>query len=324
MSDEMTFAAALSDRYLFGVHVLVDNNAEIDALIKEIPSMVRLGINLVITEVNYNYAFNKHPELRANTVITPEKALALSHTCCDSGIHLVPQFQCLGHQSWDKQIFPLLSVYPEFDETPGQYPDNKGIYCRSWCPQHPGVNPIVFSLIDEIIDAFQAKYIHAGMDEVFLIASNFCPRCRGHDPAQLFAKTVNDIYTHVVEKKACEMLIWGDRLLNSIATEYGEWEASENSTDPAINMIPKQTIICDWHYEQRENYPSIPIFLDKGFRILASGWHDVVATETFLKQALATDNPHMLGYLCTTWGRIKPGEISQFPALLTASKLMSK
>ena len=30
--------------------------------------------------------------------------------------------------------------------------DNRNIYCRSWCPLHPKVNPIVFALIDELID----------------------------------------------------------------------------------------------------------------------------------------------------------------------------
>ena len=206
-------------------------------------------------------------------------------------------------------------MYPELDETPGQYPDNEGIYCRSWCPQHPDVNPIIFSLIDELLEAFQAKAIHVGLDEVFLIGSEYCPRCAGHDPAQLFAKVVNDLYTHIVTEKGCKMLIWGDRLLDDAVTGYGEWEASANGTHPAIDWIPKDIIICDWHYTLRESYPSIPLFLNKGFQVLPGGWNDTAASEALVDYSLKFNNPRMMGHLCTTWGRAKPGELAQFAPL---------
>ena len=37
---------------------------------------------------------------------------------------------------------------------------------------NPKTNEIVFALIDELIDAFQAKAFHVGMDEVFLLHSD--------------------------------------------------------------------------------------------------------------------------------------------------------
>ncbi len=300
-----------------GVHLLVHDNNEVDVLIQEIPLLAGMGVNVLITEINYHYAFTTHPELRASTVITRDRTLVLHQACRDYGINLIPQFQCLGHQSWAKTTFPLLTAYPEFDETPGQYPDNEGIYCRSWCPQHPDVNPIIFNLIDELLDAFQAQALHIGMDEVFLIGSKYCPRCKGHNPAHLFAKVVNDLYAHVVKDKGCEMLLWGDRLLDDASTGYGEWEASANSTHAAIDAIPKDIIICDWHYTLRETYPSIPLFLNKGFRVLPGGWHDVPAIEALVDYSLSVNHTRMLGHLCTTWGKVKPGKIAQFAALKT-------
>jgi hypothetical protein len=62
----------------------------------------------------------------------------------------------LGHQSWSRTTFALLTKHPELDESAGVSADNKGIYCRSWCPLHPDINKIVFPLIDELIDAFGA------------------------------------------------------------------------------------------------------------------------------------------------------------------------
>ena len=260
---------------------------------------------------------------RGDNPITLDRARALAKVCREHTVRLIPQFQCLGHQSWAKTTFPLLSEYPEFDETPEQYPENEGIYCRSWCPQHPEVNAIVFTLIDELLSAFQAKTIHIGMDEVFLIGSEFCPRCAGHNTAELFARVVNDFYSHIVIKNHCEMMMWGDRLIDDAVTGYGVWEASANNTHAAIDMIPKDIIICDWHYLLREVYPSIPVFLDKGFQVIASGWHDVTASEAFFNYTRTLGDSNMLGYLCTTWGKVQPDEISHFPALQALSKKLS-
>ena len=47
------------------------------------------------------------------------------------------------------------------------------------------------------------------------------------------------------------MLMWGDRLLDGKKMRYGKWEAAANGTAPAIDRIPKDIILCDWHYEIR-------------------------------------------------------------------------
>jgi hypothetical protein len=60
---------------------------------------------------------------------------------------------------------PLLKEYPEFDETPGQFPGNTNIYCRNWCPQSPEVNKVVFALVDEVVNAFETDAFHAAPDK---------------------------------------------------------------------------------------------------------------------------------------------------------------
>ena len=306
-----------STRHLWrGIHLGLGHDADIEALIGELPTLAEMGLNVLMPEINYQFAYTSHPELRGEDPITPEAARRLSAVCRDLGVRLIPQFQCLGHQSWAEKTFPLLTQYPEFDERPGQFPKNEDIYCRSWCPQHPDVNPIIFELFDELLQAFEADALHVGLDEVFLIGSEHCPRCKGQDPAALFAKAVHDYHAYLVGERGVEMLMWGDRLLDGVATGYGLWEASENGTDPAIDRIPTDIIICDWHYELMEQYPSIAIFLEKGFRVLPGGWKDEDATQALLDAALAyREDPRMLGYLCTTWGRTRPGELAMFPPI---------
>ena len=49
--------------------------------------------------------------------------------------------------------------------------------------------------------------------EVFYIGEEECPRCSGHDPAELFAGEVWRIRNHLAEKQR-KLWIWGDRLLD--------------------------------------------------------------------------------------------------------------
>jgi hypothetical protein len=175
---------------------------------------------VLIHEVNYNFHFKSHPKLRQGwTPITVDGARKFAALCRRHGIRPIPEFQALGHQSWKSTTFPLLTAYPQLDLTPGAFPKNKGIYCREWDPLNPKVNEIVFKLLDEIIDAFQADALHVGMDEVFLLGSEKSPSTRGKYPAKVFAKAVNDLYQHLVKDRKVEMLMWGDRLFD--ANKYG-------------------------------------------------------------------------------------------------------
>jgi hypothetical protein len=255
-----------------GVHLSAHNDANLDQLIEQLPRLAGDGVNVIVLEVDYNFEFQSHPELRSDPFITRARARQAAEAARAAGIRLIPQLNCLGHQSWGKHTDPLLVKYPQLDETPGKFPGNEGIYCRSWCPQNPDLKPIVFALIDEIIDGFEADAFHVGMDEVFLIASEYCPSCRGADPAKLFAKQVNDLHRHIVGSRRLEMLMWGDRLLDAKALGYSRWEAAANGTAGAIDLIPKDIVICDWHYGQATNYPSVPLLLSKGFRVWPSGW----------------------------------------------------
>ena len=127
-------------------------------------------------------------------------------------------------------------------------------------------------MLDELINAFAADAFHVGMDEVFLIGSEHSPSTKGKDPAKIFAKAVNDLHGHLVKKRGMTMLMWADRFIDAKVIKYGKWEASMNGTAPALDRVPKDIIMCDWHYEPRESYPSVPMFLEKGFRVLPAGW----------------------------------------------------
>src|SRR5690242_11355778 len=78
-----------------------DTDADLDALAQNLEPLAKQGINVIILEVDYNFAYKSHPELRRGTnPITREGARRFAAACRKQNIRLIPEFQSLGHQSW--------------------------------------------------------------------------------------------------------------------------------------------------------------------------------------------------------------------------------
>jgi len=288
-----------------GVHFWLDKDESARDLGRTLPALARLGVNTVVIEVNYSYEFKKHPELRNQTFIRRKTARALAKEAARNNIRLIPEFNCLGHQSFGKRVEPLLRVHPEFNETPSLSVTNPEVYCLEWCPRAPGLNPIVTSLIDEIADGFQAKAFHVGMDEVYLAGSDECPRCRGQSPPQLFADQVRALHQHIVSKRKMEMLMWADRLIGVKYQGRSKYDNERNDLSPAIDLVPRDIIQCDWHYEWKKSYPSIPYLIEKGFRVWPAGFQPVGAARALSGFAREQKSEKVLGYLATTWNETR-------------------
>jgi hypothetical protein len=270
------------------------------------------GFNLLILQVDWNYAYESHPELRNPNPLSKADVKKLLDVCRKHGIKAVPQLNLLGHQSWAKTTHNLLRVYPEFDETPHvktenytDFPNSDSLYCKSYCPLHPGVHEVVFALVDELADAFETDYFHAGMDEVFYIGDDKCPRCGGKDKAELFAGEVTTIRNHLAQKNR-RLMIWGDRLIDGEATGIGMWEASTNRTWRAIDLIPKDVFICDWHYKRADL--TCAYFSMKGFDVASCPWNvpeaaaqQVKDMADFRKRSTPAMGNRFKGVIQTVW-----------------------
>lgn len=235
-------------------------------------------VNTLILRVDYNYQYKSRPELAEKNGLSVSEVKKIVNACKKNSIRIVPQINLLGHQSWAKQTGNLLRVYPELDETPHikmpaeyKWPNADSLYCKSYCPLHPNVHDIVFPMVDEICEVFEADAFHAGMDEVFYIGDSKCVRCAGKDKAELFAGEVTKIRDHLAANKR-ELWIWGDRLIDGSVTGLGMWEASMNNTHPAIDLLPKDVLICDWHYERPDK--TAVYFAMKGYRVATCPWRN--------------------------------------------------
>jgi len=274
-------------------------------------------VNTLILRVDYNYQYESHPELRDSIALSRQDVRKLVAVCRKNQIRIIPQVNLLGHQSWAGKTGNLLEAYPQFDETPlvkmpekYVWPNPDGLYCKSYCPLHPEVHDIVFAIVDEICDVFETDAFHAGMDEVFYIGEEQCPRCSGRDPAELFAGEVRTIRDHLASDGR-KLWIWGDRLIDGKTTGLGEWEASYNNTHRAVDMIPKDVIICDWHYERPDQTPVY--FAMKGLSVVTCPWRmpgnavlQVQDMVKFREQSASEMKERFLGMVQTVWSGTGP------------------
>ena len=277
--------------------------------------LVPMKVNTLVILIDYKYEYKSHPELAGENALSKGDVKKIVKACKAGGIRIIPQINLLGHQSWFQDVGLLLKAYPEFNETPHvptgdgsgdlKWPNEWGLYCLSYCPLHPEVHNIVFDVVDEIVEVFETDAFHAGMDEVFYLGDDKCPRCSGRDKAELFAGEVTKIRNHLA-LKGTELWIWGDRLIDGKTTGIGFWEASYNNTHRAIDMIPKDVVINDWHYERPD--PTAAYFALKGFKVITCPWRFPEVTKVQLqlmvdlkKYATPEVKDNYQGMLHTTW-----------------------
>ncbi len=288
------------------------------------------SVNTLILRVDYNFQYESHPELRDSGALSKKDVKKIVSVCQKHKIRVIPQVNLLGHQSWAGRLEKLLQVYPEFDETPKVkmpekyvWPNDDGLYCKSYCPLHPGVHKVVFEIVDEICDVFETDAFHAGMDEVFYLGEDQCPRCSGHDKAELFAGEVRTIRDHLASKGR-RLWIWGDRFIDGKTTGIGMWSASMNNTCRAIDMMPKDVMICDWHYNRPES--TAVLFAMKGLDVVECPYQTSsvgVAQVQDMARFRQTSSPamaqHFKGVVQTVWSGASPfldryyGRVSEDP-----------
>lgn len=262
-------------------------------------TLPRLGVDTLVLRILYHFPFSAHPEIAEKDVLSLASARRIAQACRKAGIHLIPKGNLLGHQSDNggKKPSGLLAAHPELDESPDLAETG---YCRSLCPRHPLSAEIIDSVIGEIIEAFEADTFHVGLDEVWEIGR--CPRCRDATTAELFAAWVNTLHG-MVTRRGCRMAMWSDRLLDPdrFHYTYGKYESGHNGTAAAIESIPRDIVLCDWHYAlEPEGQPSARYLTEQGFDVYVCPWTSPEAARQLVGQA-PWDSPRMLGVLQTTW-----------------------
>ncbi|MBK7353138.1 MAG: family 20 glycosylhydrolase [Nitrosomonas sp.] len=205
-------------------------------------------------------------------------------------LDIVPEINLLTHQ---ERFFQNLHPQLMF---------NKSTYD----PRNEKTFEVVFTFIDEIIEAIQPRAIHIGHDEVAghlpYSAKKWLRSGEEMLPATLFLKNVTQVHAYL-KRKGIETWMWGDMLISS--NEFPNMLAKHlhgNSPGYGKNLrdqLPRDIVICDWHYfDEQTEFPSLSTLQQEGFRVIATTWKNERAIRNFSRYA---KNHNAYGMMATIW-----------------------
>jgi len=243
--------------------------------------------NAIVLMIWGGIKLNSSPWATIENPLTPANLAEWATYTKGKGLDVIIGLQLLSHQE-----FFLQETRPELMFNHITYD-----------PRKAEVQKIVLAVLDEVIDLAHPKAIHIGHDEVFNPPEH--KKWRGVDekplPAKLFLQDVLQIHAHL-KKRSVETWMWGDMLiapdelpdmnpenLNGIMPDYGKLLRAK---------IPKDIVICDWHYQPSRGFPSIDTFRREGFRVIGATWENKQTIQSFSRYA---KEHNAYGMMATIW-----------------------
>jgi len=252
-----------------------------------VDAMARLKYNTLVLEVNGNFPYESHPEIGRNGAPTKEQVRDWVEYARQRGFDVIPQVAVYGHLNWilNRSGWADLAENPEATGRWGRWVANV---------HDPRYYPLVFNLFAEVIEVFEPRIFHIGHDEITFQPIGVHPMTRDTPPADLLAGEVIRLHEWLTAR-GLKVMMWGDQLLpehNGGAPYF---------TAGAIDRIPRDIIISDWHYGPLDEFPSVAYFREQGFPVLASGWWQPLNVWNF--PSVAVDE-QVLGFSGTSWWRL--------------------
>lgn len=234
--------------------------------------------NTLIWRNHYGVKLNsiKHLKINGKAQWSIEEFKEMVKFVKENGLEIVPELTLLSHQ----ETF-MHNQYPEYLYNKTTYdPRKKELY-----------NKVVFPAIDELITLTGAKKFHIGHDEVVgweteHYRKKFLEENETQLPAELFLDDVLTLHNYLASKNI-ETWMWGDMLIRQEEVYPMKYYSDLNGFNGYSQLkknIPKDIVICDWHYEQNY-FTSMKVFSELGFKVIGSTWKNDLVTEKFARYA---------------------------------------
>jgi hypothetical protein len=161
----------------------------------------------------------------------------------------------------------------------------------------------VFSLYDGILQAYHPSTFLICHDEIKGLSVYAAES--GRSTADILSTDIKRIHDWLSQRKV-RTAMWGDMLL-----DFDKWDSevgSANSLNPlfnsgathlALQQIPKDVLILDWHYNEKKSYGSIEYFHQNGFSVVGSPWYDPNAAKGLAGSVRKYGGQ---GIITTDWG----------------------
>ena len=284
----------------------------------------RLKLNKMVIECEYT-AWKSHPELVMPNSM-PENDLRKEVAFCRTHfMEPIPLVESLGHCGW-------MFVNNQHHELAEDITKP-----NSYDVSDPASYRLLFDIYRETLNLFHPKYFHIGHDEVAIpgfTGFGTYPDRPENVKIGLTKLFIND--TDKIDRwltvRHVRPMMWADMTLNpQDGTPSAEYPVMSAANAPSLEAareiragIPKNMVMCDWHYgkgEERRN--GINTLQKAGFQTIGAAWH---SPENIRGWALQAIQKHALGTLQTTWAGYDSNEsildqdFKQFSAFVLAAE----
>ena len=194
-----------------------------------------------------------HPTWKKNSIhadngggafITQEQMRQLIAYCRERELEVIPEVPTLSHCDY------IVMAHPEIRErAEDTYPD-------TYCPSHPDTYPLVFDILDEIIDVFRPNYMNIGHDECYSLAK--CPRCRDKDPVELYVGDIVRINDYL-RARNIKAMMWSEKFIDNVMLldTDGLYHGYGGIGDPLLDVpkcigcvgkVPRDVTLLHWYW----------------------------------------------------------------------------
>jgi hypothetical protein len=185
-----------------------------------------------------------------------------------------------------------------------------------YCVDDPASYRTLFSLYHTLIDIYGPKGLLIGHDEIRRLAACGLEK---RAVSGLLADDVIHIHGWLAER-GIRTLMWGDMLLDhdrwgatgAANSENPFWRSGETAS--AIEQLPRDVVILDWHYSDADDYPTVRYFHDHGFPVWGVGWYEAHAGVALARSVKRYGGEGMLGSDWGFWGTLSPAATSLYAA----------
>lgn len=260
--------------------------ADLPHLKAVVDQLAACRFNMLSLYLEHRFDFPSCPGVAPAGSLTPAMARELTAYGREKGVTVIPQVNLIGHCEGigATERYAHLTCDSQAHLPWGGY--------EQLNLERPDVRAFVRAAIADICAAFPEPYVHVGCDEVRQMEWLF-PGDKARQVETLFDWLM--FLGDEVRRHDRQILMWGDMLLHH---------------EELMRRMPRDVIVCDWHYGPQGSRETLERFQKEGFAVLAAPAVSTcpgfgVQMECSLKniRAMAGDAVELglRGILLTTW-----------------------
>lgn len=276
--------------------------ADLPHLKAVIDQLVACRFNTLSLYLEHRFDFPSLPGVAPPGSLTSEMARALTAYGEARGIAVIPQINLIGHCEGigATECYAHLTCDP-YQQLPWGGYEQLNL-------EREETRAFVRSAVADICSAFPGSHVHIGGDEVRQMEWLF-PGDTARQQETMFAWL--QFVADEVRRQGRRVLMWGDMLLHH---------------EVLMKRMPRDVIVCDWHYGSQGSRETLERFRKEGFEVLAApavstcAGFGVNLTGSLKNIAAMVGDAESLGlhgFLLTTWEfgfGSGPGQIWPFVA----------